>query len=112
MFSKKTHILAALGLMAIASMSHAIDAVESDKLIRANTTTKQFTTSISVQTLTTDVKEGVEIYQRKDGSCYELTRKITGIHSTTSTITGVELQHPETSNSIKEVDCGVDNFNE
>jgi hypothetical protein len=88
-----------------ASASITEKPVNLDKLIKADTVTKTFVTSVTVQSQVTNINEGVEIYKRENGTCYQLSRKVVAVHPDETNILDITLELPEISSSEKEVSC-------
>jgi hypothetical protein len=76
-----------------------------DKLVKSDTVTKQFVTSVTVESQVTKINEGTEIYKRPNGTCYQVSRKVDAVRPDQTNILGITLELPEVSTREKDVDC-------
>lgn len=73
------------------------------KVLHADITKHEFVTAISIEMHTDEFETGLTIYQRENGSCYSIDKKITDV-STYESGMG-KIYAPSTSTAQKEIDC-------
>lgn len=94
-------LLACSGFVA----SEGIDSA--DREIYSGYKKVKYTSSVEVTTKISEVKDGVQVFKKADGTCYKVTYRIIEMRKSESTVPGISIEQPVTQKDTEIVGCGI-----